>query len=367
MLEVKPLEAGMLDVVSAFLQPWFGTTCTPAWLHHRFFLNPDQPEGDSGFIRGGVLFDGEQAVGFEGSIIRRGYFGQRPLTICVHSLTCIQPEHSAYYADCAMAVLRQPGVDIHLANTANEKAQRIHRGLRWLPGAASNARIACHVVSVAACAAAAVDAALPWRRGLCGRVAGFCLKGADGLLRVMQRLPRDASETVSRRLVQIDEPLFGAFWQRVLEANRGMITSRTPAELEWLFGEGLASGRDVLIGRFDGERLVGYVVVRRCHVRHGALAVGRIVDWVAVGRDRGVLADLLRDACLHARGNGLALVEIMGFPMEVQDIIGRVFRLHRAVKGNPSSFWTRDKELRASIQNDREGWFWGAVDGDRAN
>lgn len=175
---------------------------------------------------------------------------------------------------------------------------------------------------------------------------------------------RARSKTVGARLEVIDPKLFDQFWSDYLKTNDGIVLSRTAEELEWMFGDDLASGRNLLLVREEGNRLCGYVVVRAMNATRTRWMVA---DWIALGNDKEILSDLLRDAvrCLRKIPSA-AFLECIGFRMDVQGVIRRHLPFSRRAPNNSTSYKLHAPEMRHVLETaDKLGWFFGPYDGDR--
>jgi hypothetical protein len=357
----RPFEVGDIPAVLRLLQQYF--SIDEPTIRHRFFENPCHPR-ESRFLRGCLLWHDGGVVGFHGAHMRQAFFGQRSLALCVHCLTYVAPAFRDHVAEIMLPILTQADVDIHVANTANPQAQRLFRGLRWAQGVASCARIQFRVTSAHRFGRLLLARNLLGRKlpAIVGTTAGLA---GIGVLACRQRIRSACTPTQPLRLERFPKPATDEFWSRLLAGNRGLLTSRTSEELDWLFGQGLKSGCDVLLARVEDARLAGYAVLRKAVI--GGEMVGRVMDWVAEDRDPCLLGDLLLDVCTYARDFRMAAIEISGFPTDVQSMVRESLPFTRKIPGNPFVIFAREQELLKRIVEDPYGWFWGPVDGDKAN
>lgn len=153
----------------------------------------------------------------------------------------------------------------------------------------------------------------------------------------------------------IDKELFNGFWQRYLERNRGVVSSRTAEELEWMFGDNIRNGLDILLAAFRDGLMKGYIVVRSAEDGRW-----KVMDMIAVGNDPAVLSGLLSGAKKFLRRyTRAAMLRISGFPEFAQPLISRHFP-HRRQGGNiPFIYQPYDIPKETS-------WFFGPYDGDAA-
>jgi len=174
-------------------------------------------------------------------------------------------------------------------------------------------------------------------------------------------------QDVSRvhRIMSLDEVDIDGFWKNYLKSNRGLVCSRTKDELNWAFGDEMKSGAVHMLAYIRGGEMLGYVVLRSRDERR--LVRWMVVDWIADGDNREILGELLYGAKRHLQTiTEAAFVEVIGYPMFVQDLIRTVFPYCRKAPGNSFSYRIDDENLRAKFENVKEvSWFFGAYDGDR--
>ena len=163
----------------------------------------------------------------------------------------------------------------------------------------------------------------------------------------------------------LDKAGLDVFWSRYLSTNRGLVLSRTSAELDWLFGEGVAAGSEAFLSLRRGESIEGYVVMRRMRTSPRRW---QIVDLIALDDDMGRLGLLLRGAKRFLRQEaGAIMLEATGFPDRVQPLLRKAFPFERKLAHNPYVWRTPRPETAPRITaalKAQEGWFFGPYDGD---
>lgn len=169
--------------------------------------------------------------------------------------------------------------------------------------------------------------------------------------------------TIERR-IEIEDSEFGPLWGRLLASNEGLLTSRSPDDLRWMYGSRLREGRLVLLTLKEDAGVVGFIVFR-CHDAAGKR--WSVVDMIAEGNDEDRLMVLMREAVRFLRCSTPAMeLSIAGFPTWVQPTIAKVFSYQVKREHNPSAFVTYDEKLYdlLSLSDSSRGWFGGPVDGD---
>lgn len=163
--------------------------------------------------------------------------------------------------------------------------------------------------------------------------------------------------------IEIDK--FGRFWKRRLADNDGVITSRDPMRLAWLFDDSLAAGTvSILTAEKNGE-IEGYALIRRYPREDGFFNRHSLYDICAIKDNEETLKVLVRSICRLA-GNDYG-----SFMMYVGAIHGQdrwlLPYMHRRLKTDYSMIFygSKDREIMESISQGK-GWFLGPMDGERS-
>ena len=161
-----------------------------------------------------------------------------------------------------------------------------------------------------------------------------------------------------------DDARFDDFWSRFLSANDGLISSRDPRRLRWLFNDSIKAGKVLLATAEKEGRIDGYVLLRVCE---GAERVPRqydVVDICAVGNDSHCLRDLSKGALrLAGRNGGLKVFFVGGMPKQ-EEWLDDVFPFRHQEEVTSFMYVACDPEVRESLKQNK-GWFFGPFDGER--
>ena len=335
----------------------------------RLFENPDLKMGGTGELPTGfVLEEDGQIVGYHDAFPREIYDGQTPYKALYRGSLYIEKNHRSH-ANLPMLFyteLKQDWCDLFVVNSANEQGGRANRALRFKPGPESCTGVRLRIFSYSRTLLYGISkskrfsrAPRPVRALICWTLGGIW-RVAASLCR--SRLPKEKTKLTPRRIDAITDSLFQPFWEELLKTNRGVLTSRRPDVLRWTVNYGLETGRKVILGRFDGEKLRGYIVLRMVTTRDGVPRV-RVNDWIAVDNDEAVLGDLLRDAVEFVRKeNKGILLQMTGFPESVQPLIRQYLPVRRA-KPNAFFYKAKNRDLAGRLA---DSWFFGPYDGDSA-
>ena len=163
----------------------------------------------------------------------------------------------------------------------------------------------------------------------------------------------------------IDLEKFGRFWDAFLAGNKGVITSREPKRLAWLFNESMCAGFVKVLSAEKNGEIVGYVLLRRYPCAKGPLSEYAIYDICALNNDVHCLCFLMIEALRYVSTHkGSRLMYIGALPKQKEWV--KAVSWHRCIKSKYSPFFykTNDAGIEAPFKNE-DGWFFGALDGEK--
>ena len=274
---------------------------------------------------GDIAYDSDKPVGFQAAILRRLYLGRNLFLGTVGGMLAMEENGSPVLLMNLMkaSIAPRDGSIFFFANTSNETSMKMNR----LLGVRGKGPETCERIRFAP---------VFWPRGF-----KWILPASH-----------------ARRLMEFKPEIFDNFWEKYLSSNKGLVTSRSSKELDWIFRERLQSGEVVILGEFDGEDLLGYIALK--FTRKGRRSL--IVDWIALNNDKSVLDSLLVSAIRFLRKESSAiLLESIGFPLEEEPILKRRLPFVRRCPNNSFIWKFHDKGMDIPA----ESWFYGPYDGDR--
>lgn len=351
---LKPFTEDTLDDALSVVRNRFGeTACDQARLILR---NPMRSVCPSA---GDVSYEKDVPVGFQAAMLRRGLCGEHDFHCVIGGMLALKVGASPVSLVALMKNTIKPrgGSVLFLANTSIPTSMKMNRML----GVDGQGCPSCGLVRFAV---------LRW-----GHFARFCLHGKlprwlaelgdiVGCLMLPFFVRRQRTKTASAQMMLFEKKAFDRFWSEYAATNDGIVLSRTADELAWLFSDGLQTGKNILLVRKDGERIVGYIVLR---AKEAGMVRWMVADWIAIGNDREMLSDLLRDAVIYLRKKTpAAFLESIGFRMDVQDVVHRHLPFTRRAPNNSTIYKAFTKEIAEELgRADCHGWFFGPYDGDR--
>ena len=167
------------------------------------------------------------------------------------------------------------------------------------------------------------------------------------------------------REVSIGNEAFDSFWSDYLATNEGLVSSRTAAELRWMFQDQLASGESILLTLFEKGRLCGYVVCRRTDA---TAQCWRVADLIAIENDARRLERLLTVAANYLRLRlRVRYFQVTGYPDGIQPLLKKLFPKASPYGWNKCVWQYRNEKARALCgdwMHDGKSWFGCPYDGD---
>ncbi len=336
-----------------------GLSTSSEYLRTHLLLNPSLSVSDR-FPAGIVIYEEDKCIAFQGLVFRRLFFKEKAVWGCEGSVLAIDKAYSYAVGELIENIMKPYGESIYYGNTCIPQTVRLLK----VAGMRSLGPRSCEVISFFVLRWGDFLRVLLKKQGVempslvraTANIVGYVLNAG-----FYQRL---RSKTKAEKRTHFDAEDFDQFWRDYLHGSDGVATSRTSAELKWLFEEGLLSGRFVLLVRKIEEHIVGYVVLKQHRAETGFRWM--VADWIALNNDSDVLHDLLLDARRFAAITGAFCLEITGFPMRIQPTVRSCFPFVRKALGNTFAYKLFDDLLReALLETPDKGWFWGPMDGDR--
>lgn len=298
----------------------------------------------------GLIAYGEcgEVVGVMGMMPRVVYWRQtRQMAAAAVAMAVRKDADRSFFTGFIRDAVVTTGADIMVANTT-------------IPGSRKRFREAIGISDGPASCAAIRERVL---RGRLGRLLRS-LRGRpslpDGDVRVMA-----SGDLEFARERAIDAPAFDGFWTRYIEMNRGLVSSRTAAEVRWMFARGVASGETVLVTARRAGEIVGYLFCRRTDE---TASCWRIADMIALDNDLAVLDALISATERFLRRFTPAdCFQVTGFPQWVQPLLERRFPASHPIGFNKCVWKCLNEKAEAMLggwTDDGCSWYGCPYDGD---
>lgn len=172
-------------------------------------------------------------------------------------------------------------------------------------------------------------------------------------------------KTISR-FSSINSEVFDVFWEKYVNSNEGVVSSRSSADLCWMFGERLSMGEVLGLGCYCDEKMYGYIILSQSD-SYGDMR-WEIADMIAINNNVEIIDSLLKGAVNFLRKHTAAqMLESTGFPTWIQPVLSKYMPHKRPQGRQPALYRFLDKVLADEWEEKldcQQSWFWGPYDGD---
>lgn len=336
----------------------------------RMFFEPEIFRQISDKVRGYYLLSKDRTAGcFQCYYYTRLFYRQTPIVGRSECFLGSSKEFSAYLFSLLDKIDAQTIPCVCYANTiANEKSFALatrYRGMN--PGPAR-----CKYISTGYPAVMLKWLAkdiYPWKLSKRIRLLVALWPVIVVLNAIGQIVKRPFEERAGYKFIKrvdIDDQLFGEFWQRFLESNDGLVSSRKPSTLRWMFGEALKKDVDVLLAAEKDGRMDGYVLLRK-YLLPGSSFCWRykIIDICAVKNGYTCLRVLVKAAMRYAAMHKGIRVQYIGGHHGQEVWLDPILTDKAELKANSTAWRSRDCGIEETLNQNQKGWFFGPFDGER--
>ena len=344
----------------------FGMPRSVSWLR-RCLFDPTVADLTNDEIRGHmVVTDDGNVVAIQGYYYMPGYFKQEKILI---NTGCIMGADAKYGEELICCLdknneTRQKGqmsVGNCIANKRSAKICKVYHRMKEAPSEAKQLYRGVSDWSLYPIHVLRKNLRLPLSFQ---KATWYMTRPISFLHRAGIRLVERISRYKIVQYNKIDIGKFDGFWHKFLARNDGMITSREPSRLSWLFDDSLAAGIvKIIAAEKDGE-IKGYALIRRYPREEGFFNNHSLYDICAVDNDQAVLKLLVRAAKrLAGDDRGFLMMYVGALPNQDKWLLPY---LPTCIKGEHSMIFygSKNKEIMQSIE-ERKGWFFGPFDGER--
>jgi len=155
---------------------------------------------------------------------------------------------------------------------------------------------------------------------------------------------------------------FDLFWEK-LQKNNKFMSERNSASLEWHFARGIKEKRISVLALSNENNLIGYIVVMRSDNNEIGLKRMKIVDIQSLTNVEEDTNNLIANAILYARNEGVHILELMGFGKNIREQALKTNPYIRTLSYSPFFFKIMSDELKNVFTDDIE-WDASLFDGD---
>jgi hypothetical protein len=304
----------------------------------------------------------DEIVGSIGNIPLAFEFDNRPLVAATSRGLVVDLRYRAYAFTLLSHFFGQKDVDLFLNTSVNEKVSRLHQAFRALRVPSGTWDRASFWITDYA----GFSTSLLYRKEFSGpRMWSYPL--AAGLFvrdRLTNKIVR-AADNPDRveYCTQFDER-FDQFWQQLRKRGSGcLLADRSREALEWHFKYALQKGEAWLLTISQGAKLAAYAILCRQDNVGFSLKRMRLVDFQSLDESQNGLRPLLAFALEKCQGEGIHMMEAIGFSPDKQRIIDSMNPHYRELSSWRYFYRTDRSSLSASLSQ-ASAWDPTCYDGD---
>jgi hypothetical protein len=312
-----------------------------------------------------MLETSQTVVGFLGTVPLRYEFEGSSLRAAATCRLAVEPAYRAFSHLLVLSFFRQKNVDLFLNTTATVAAGKIMLALKASPLPQPDYGTVLFWVLDPRAFTKEVLKKLGVKNSLIGTattVGSLALKG-DAAIRV--RGPRAEGSRHATREIALSElgQDFQQLWAGSAKKPGKLSAARTPEIMRWHFDPPGNRRKVKVFGTYAKGELLGYIIVR--YEQSGAEDLRRalVADMLVKNNDSEVLEQLLAAAISSAKNIGCHVLEIMGFPQNIRQVLIRWKPYSRQYPAGPFFFKARNRELHEKLM-DQRAWYACPFDGD---
>jgi hypothetical protein len=302
-------------------------------------------------------------VGTFSNIPRTYFFNGEPVRAAIPSSWAVDRPFRFAASTPAAEYLAQKNIDLFITTTASPRteARLKELGCLEIPGP-SCAKMLFWITNYATFAGAFLrKVKVPEVPGV-SRTTGLALYLQD-----LIHLPKGRFQRIGVNLLQDFDGRFDALWEVLSRRHNRLMAVRNREALNWQFRPALESGNLFIFGVMRGNRLTGYLIMRKYNHEQYGLCRFRVVDLQAIDDEPNTVLSLMTAALDHAARSGADVVEAMGFNKSKHDLLGRLNPHHRTLPSFPYLY--KVSEDARSLQTallEPDAWDPSPLDGDSA-
>ena len=314
---------------------------------------------------GWVLEASEEIVGFLGSIPLLYEFRGSTLRAAATCRFAVEPAYRASSHLLVMSFFRQKNVDLFLNTTATVAAGQIVRALKAMPLPQPDYDTVLFWIlrprkfSKELLKKLGVNAPFA---GPASTVASLALR-ADSIVRKRGTGIVSSSYVIREMDIREIGLEFERLWRNYPEESPGLFAQRTSGVMRWHFAPPGNRRKVCVLASYSGNELVGYVILRHDDPNTGGIRRSLVADLLAKKDNPEILESLFTAALSNAKHSGCDVLEVMGFPTRVRDVLLRWKPYSRQYPACPFFYKTRDAVLSEELAKE-SSWYASPFDGD---
>jgi len=326
--------------------------------------NPAMAVAKSRLSMGWVLETERGIVGYQGSIPLLYRFGDRALIVATGTSLVVEPAYRARSIGLLASFYRQTGVDLALITTAIPSVGEVSKalGAHALPQQDYDTVLFWILDPHEFATAVAMRLGFKGRTGAAATFLGSLILRTEMRMRRSPLGPKPPLRVTEIPVKDIGEE-FQAFWTRKIGEQPRLMAERSPLCLRWHFTIPGTAATTAVLCCYRCERLMGYAILRHRIDRRTGMRKCLLADMLAEQDDSTVIASLLEAAYANALAAGDHVLEVMGLPRNIRQILMARNPYQRKYPAPSFLYKVKDQGLAQTLA-DENAWYASAFDGD---
>lgn len=369
-IEIVPITRKNLDLVAKAGSKW-GMPRSVGWLE-RCMFDPTVEDLVDDECRGHMAVNEvNEPIAIQGYYYMPGYFRQKKILI---NTGCIMGSEAKYGEELICCLDENQKTNVIgtmtsancIANAKSAKVNRVVHRMKEAPKECRERRFALtDITGYFLCA-------LQYMLHLPIAFINFTwvlLRPISWFLARIQAGFRPSYGYTMRRVDSFMDMRYKKFWEKLLAWNDGLMVSRSPERMAWLFDASINAGNVGLVAAEMKGEIRGYVLIRRMPKVKGCIFGDfQICDICALDGNVSCLKALAWAAVSYAGRHGGRRVLMYGALPNQANWLNTAF-CHKRIEDHATFMYvvhdTPDKVAISQAITEGKGWFFGPLDGER--
>ena len=175
---------------------------------------------------------------------------------------------------------------------------------------------------------------------------------------------RNKNFYLNKKIIEVEsfDKKFDSFWDNLPKYNK-FLAERDSSSLEWHFGQGIRKKKISVLALFNENNLDGYIVIMRSDNKEIGLKRMKIVDIQTSSNIEEDTNNLIANAIVYARKQGVHILELTGFGKKIREQALKTNPYVRTLSYSPFFYKIMSEKLKNVFSDDIE-WDASLFDGD---
>jgi hypothetical protein len=353
---MKEYDLGLNITESILDQKW-----TEYWVN-----NPLLCSGESVISLGLVMLNGEEMVGFFGSIPRLYRYANEDIVVSVSSTWVVKKEFREYTKLITEEYFTQESIDLYLCNTAIKPVAKIYSKFSGQNMPQSDFGTVLFMILRPGKFLYSFLLKKNLNKHLAKFLSAVSYPLIAGLIKAKSntvQITPEISTSISIQDISDIGSEFDELWERKTTGKPLLYAYRNSKYLRWSLGI-FKRSHDVVMLCFRAENeLKGFLVFSIEEIQKLNLRRARVIDIFVEDDNKAIISGLLNRAIEISEEKNCSVLEFVGFPEGIRACFSELNPFSRQYPSFPFQYLAREKALK-DILEDKNNWYPTLFDGD---